>query len=1448
MARGLFKCLFTCLMISATEGYAASTTWIAQSPDNDIENASNWSSGVPSGTDSAIFNSAIPGISTNPTENSTSFTVLNINFPQSASAFTFHFDNQSLIFTGTGITGQNTNTTILSTNINNNMGDMIVFSGPSGTSGSANITSANSASLTGNQSGAAIGLISFNLASTGPFSVATGGTLSASNIGNDSATGTGSNLTAIAGSSQLNFIQSFTAGDNVTVSAANNATFSGTNSGSGDLVGFVNGSQFISAGAFQVGDNFTCLIQNSGNDSGQSDSTNTVGQLNGRQMELQSSAVVGNNCSITITDSGNNSSQSTGFPDFIGYLNDQQFIAQDTFQAGNDFSLNVSLEGVDSSISTGTGGAQVGVINSNSGTTGEQVLLFKGASLGNDASINVTLSGTYSGSNSNGGSNIASTNHSQFAAGDSTSVDSYSFSAGNNFNLTVTASGTDSAVGFGNEAVGNVSTNQSEFFTPCLLGDNAQLTITKSGNYSGNGTNNFVTIGSAGGSQLTCLSSFQAGDNYVLNVHNSGVNTATGIGNNFIGILSTGQQAAFLDGLTLGNSSSITIVNSGTNSSNTTAGNNVAALLGYGKQMRVEGIFQAGDNLQVAISNSASDNSTGAASLVGFINNNVADGTASQLQMDAGIIGNNATFAITNSGTYQASNTGVALIAVLAGQQFKSTGNFQTGDAFSFTVTNSGVDNASGQTSKSIGTVGGTQVDFAANCLLGNSSSIITTNSGVNNDVSGTNNAIGFVNGSQINVGGNFQAGTNLSFIAENSADNKGDASNFVGRVIGSQINFVGQCQFSDASVIKATNSGTVTNSQITFGQGFDILSGKATITAINTGTVGTFGIDVQGSNAGGNAEIFLTNSSLNIQTSLPTFTIGGLNGDSTSTAQSLPTLIINTDETTNAVFQGVIQDYTATQSALTKDGPGIQTLSGNNTYTGLTTVQRGTLILNGSVAGDVLVNPRGILKGNGVIAGNLTNLGTIAPGQGIGTLTVLSNFVNDSGNYEVEVNGLGQSDLINVVGTTTLNGGTVIVSTVDGLYKFQQPYTIVTSAGGVTGTFSRAVSLAFITPILTYDPNHVYLTIESDLVRAADSCNQYGVARSLDSIVDPDVNQTLLLSTIANLSLNDAQDALESLSGYQYTNDVWMTEISTRRFLRRLYDPLRSLVSSYGYCSPCEQICDELTGWIETDGNFAIVHGKNAHKLEANCYEVTAGIQKNICKTFTLGLAGCYEYDHLKYKNGKGNRNSELVAAYGLYKSRCYYGLCDFVYGHTSNNFNRDIHVGEVRNNAHSKFDLNFLAFYAEAGFVGFNISECSLLVQPFVGLQIDKNWRNKISEKGAHGLDMTVNRHEWASTSSRLGLHLSTYDTLNCMDLSLDIAWNQLLSNHKNSAKGRFNLLNDDFHICGNNLDRASIDYAFTVSSWLDDCLKGYIELSGETWHHATTVDILCGVEFTW
>lgn len=983
----------------------------------------------------------------------------------------------------------------------------------------------------------------------------------------------------------------------------------------------------------------------------------------------------------------------------------------------------------------------------------------------------------------------------------------------------------DSANNTGNNTVGSTNLSQMRLDGSTFAGNDSGIFISNNGTYSGVNTVLKDTVAAIGGSQLLAAGTFETGSDFFLDVRNEGTDQGFGVGSDLIGVVS-GQQAFFQNDLNIGNGCGLSIQNRGTSSSTKATGASVGRV--NGNQLLVQGNFLAEDDLSIFIQNAANDTTGGAGGdAIGYVG-------GSQIHLDSGAtIGDSASIFMLNTGSRTRTTVSASSsVGIIGGLQFNSASNFLAGDGFILQAINGGDGSGTGQFNQNIGIVNGAQVEFGTTCTLGDGAVFNIVNTGFNFDSTSTFNSIAVIQGCQFKAKGDFTAGENLVLLARNQGINFGDATNDVGLVNDSQVSFEQACNLNDGSIIQATNLAAVTNCQIEFLNGFNVLSGKAFIQSINNGTFGCFGVEILGNNAGGNAEIILSNSSLSIDTTLPTFTIGGLSGDSLSFAESSPTLIINTDSSTFADFEGTIQDFPAETTVVVKTGPGTQVLSGVNTYTGLTTVEGGDLILNGSVAATVFVDTFGTLRGIGTIGGNLINSGTVSPGQSIGTMTILGNYINNSdGIYDVEVNGNGDSDLLSVVGQAILNGGTVVVSTEDS-FQFHQPYLIVETEGGVVGTYEGATSTAFIDPTLSYDLFNVYLTIDSDLSRAARTCNQIGVATILDAIPNLNASQDLLINAIANMTLNEAQAALESLSGFQYTHDIWMTDIGLRRFLRNIYNPIRT--------TACQEDCK---AWLEVSESTTHLSGKNAHKAHAKGHQISGGIQRTICSNLTLGLAGSYEEDRLSFRHGNAHRDTKYIAAYGLFDASPYYGLFDLVFGHTTSKYKRSIQINDIRDQFHSKPLTDLFAFYGE---VGFDYYCNCLLVQPFIGIQASKNWRYQFHENRSSDFNLSINEHQWSSTSSRLGIHAAT--DYNCVVVSADLAWNKLLSCHKNRTKGRFTDFGDTFSICGNDISESSIDYALTLSTCISECLKGYVEVAGETWSHASTYEVLGGIEYTW
>jgi outer membrane autotransporter protein len=220
----------------------------------------------------------------------------------------------------------------------------------------------------------------------------------------------------------------------------------------------------------------------------------------------------------------------------------------------------------------------------------------------------------------------------------------------------------------------------------------------------------------------------------------------------------------------------------------------------------------------------------------------------------------------------------------------------------------------------------------------------------------------------------------------------------------------------------------------------------------------------------------------------------------------------------------------------------GTETLTGANSYTGATRVLGGTLAVNGSIAGSaVTVSNGGTLKGTGTVgATTVMNGGVIAPGNSIGTLTVNGNYSQAAGGiYQAEVDpGSNASDRIAVNGTATLAQGAVIqaVKTGNAPYMLGTKYTVLTTTGGLGGTFDLAqpdVS-AFLRLKGTYDANNAYLEVtqSNTLASAGTTANQVATGAGADSLPSSDSVKTALLNIASKAA---AGEAFDQLSGEIY-------------------------------------------------------------------------------------------------------------------------------------------------------------------------------------------------------------------------------------------------------------------------------------------------------------------------
>ncbi len=204
---------------------------------------------------------------------------------------------------------------------------------------------------------------------------------------------------------------------------------------------------------------------------------------------------------------------------------------------------------------------------------------------------------------------------------------------------------------------------------------------------------------------------------------------------------------------------------------------------------------------------------------------------------------------------------------------------------------------------------------------------------------------------------------------------------------------------------------------------------------------------------------------------------MGSISGSNTNSIMRGSTFEVGALNT-STTFSGKITDGGAGGvSSLTKVGSGSLTLlSLNNTYTGPTKVNSGTLLVNGAITSPVTVNG-GTFGGTGSVTGNVTvnSSGALSPGASIGTLTINGNLAL-SGNTIIELNkslSPGQSnDFVNVTGTLTC-GGTLTVNNLGPALAAGNSFRIFPSGG--TGSLTVLGSPG---AGLTYSFNDGLLTV----------------------------------------------------------------------------------------------------------------------------------------------------------------------------------------------------------------------------------------------------------------------------------------------------------------------------------------------------------------------------------
>jgi autotransporter-associated beta strand protein len=296
--------------------------------------------------------------------------------------------------------------------------------------------------------------------------------------------------------------------------------------------------------------------------------------------------------------------------------------------------------------------------------------------------------------------------------------------------------------------------------------------------------------------------------------------------------------------------------------------------------------------------------------------------------------------------------------------------------------------------------------------------------------------------------------------------------------------------------------------------------------------------------------------------------TIQGLTdnaGNNTTVQLNGHTLTLAPVASTSWSYGGSITDGTSTGN-LVQAGPGTSVLTGNNSYSGTTTVNGGALQVDGTLTktSSVTVNSTGTLTGVGAITSPLTTIkngGTFAPGTpGVpGTsMTLNGNLAFQSGAIYLVQIGQAGTTLANVSGTAMLSGN-VLASFASGAPIVQQ-YDILHTNGGLNGTTFAGLAISVPTNFnasLSYSATDVFLNVRAALGNGSSlNGNQQNVANSINNVFNtgnalPTNFLNLFALTGGNLTTALSQLSGEAATGAQQSAFSMMTS-----FLGLMLDP----------------------------------------------------------------------------------------------------------------------------------------------------------------------------------------------------------------------------------------------------------------------------------------------------
>ncbi len=572
----------------------------------------------------------------------------------------------------------------------------------------------------------------------------------------------------------------------------------------------------------------------------------------------------------------------------------------------------------------------------------------------------------------------------------------------------------------------------------------------------------------------------------------------------------------------------------------------------------------------------------------------------------------------------------------------------------------------------------------------------------------------------------------------------------------------------STGTGILSGHAENTTGALIKTGSGNLLLAGTNLYTggtAINTGQI----------TLGNNSAIGTSSLTMNNSTSLSILN-GVLCPNTVTMTGASGSIVVNSG---TGSLSGTI---TGASGVTSKSGRGNFTLASSGNFTGNVNVTEGIFTVNGLLAGDVLVEMGGTVKGTGTVQDVLTvqSGGTVAPGNSTGTITVGTLDLLAGSVTNIELNPSGSS-AINVSNTANI-AGSVHLTQDSGLYSNSTTYQIL-SAGSVSGVFDPVVTGGFpnFNFTIEYVGNTVRLSYElfihtdglsGNLLKFADYLNAYApLSQEYDALAS-------LIGEALARGINSASPARNVFGTFVAAQTMFSFSNILNGVLcdKRLLSSRATSENSTGILHFSE------LDFVASNGNF---HARN--NAQNNCeplYELWVngfgdvarqdGESQNAAFDFyTLGLLVGFDFSNVQealfggalgYANsqittdgnmGSANINYGVASLYGYYLWENVYVEGTVWGGYNQVKNHRTIAYPSVETVAFSTIDNWQLAPHLEVG--GLLIHKGRTIepyLEPYIGVDYAVNWQGAYDETGAGNLNMRVKGQTSSMVQTEVGM----------------------------------------------------------------------------------------------